>query len=71
LPQASSIANLIAQSRRRAIGNLVADQLTVGAAAAFAGLILLLLVGSQVLEWYWIAALFLSGSAISAWRTLR
>lgn len=64
------LITLVASARRRAAGNLVCDQLTVGAAAAFGGAILLLLVGTQILHWYWLVVLFAAGAGLSAWRTV-
>lgn len=43
----------------------------VGAIWGFGGAIVLLLLGSAILEWYWVAALFVAGVAVSAWRTWR
>ena len=51
--------------------NLVCEQLSVGLVAAMAGAILLLLIGTQILDWWWPLALFIGGAAISAWRTMR
>jgi len=46
------------------------EQTSVGASAALVGVILLLLLGTQLLEWYWLVVLFVAGAGISAWRTL-
>jgi hypothetical protein len=62
---------LIARARLRALGNLILDQASVGAMAACGGALVLLLVGTQILDWYWPVALFVVGAGISAWRTLR
>ena len=51
--------------------NLVCEQLSVGFIAAMAGAILLLLIGTQILDWWWPLVLFIGGAAISAWRTMR
>ncbi|MFN7920034.1 MAG: hypothetical protein U0Q16_08055 [Bryobacteraceae bacterium] len=67
---ATAILDLVARARQRALFNLVGQQLTVGVIAALAGAILLLLVGTQILDWYWLVVLFLAGAGISAWRTM-
>ncbi len=66
-----SLNVLIARARRRALGNLIFEQASVGAMASSGAAILLLLLGTQILDWYWPVALFLAGTGISAWRTLR
>jgi hypothetical protein len=71
LPAPNALGRLIARARRRALWNLVSAQLMVGFAAALAGAIFLLLLGSDILDWYWLVALFAAGTAISAWRTVR
>ena len=58
-------------ARRRAFTNLVGEQLSVGLTAAMAGAILLLLIGTQILDWWWPFVLFVAGSALSAWRTMK
>lgn len=48
---------------------LLGESLMVGATWGFGGAILLLLLGSAILEWYWVVALFVIGVAVSTWRT--
>ncbi|MBK5291340.1 MAG: hypothetical protein JJE04_06675 [Acidobacteriia bacterium] len=67
----SPIQILVARVRRRSLANLIVEQATVGAIAALCGAIVLLLVGSQILEWYWLVVLFAVGTGVGAWRTLR
>jgi hypothetical protein len=43
----------------------------VGLSAAFAGAVVLLLVGTSILDWYWLVALFAAGAGIGCWRTMR
>ena len=62
---------LVGAARRRTLTNLVCEQLSVGLIAAMAGAILLLLIGTQILDWWWPLVLFVAGAAISAWRTMR
>lgn len=71
LNDSATIRALVEGARRRMLGNLVMEQTAVGLAAAFAGAVALLLVGSQILDWYWPVVLFAAGAGITAWRTLR
>lgn len=48
-----AISRLIEQGRRRSALQLILDQFGWGAAACLAAFIVLLLVGTQVLDWYW------------------
>jgi hypothetical protein len=43
----------------------------VGLCAACAGAVILLLVGTSILDWYWLVVLFAIGAGIGAWRTWR
>lgn len=63
--------NLVAKARRRAVWNLVWESAAVGAAAALGCALLLLLLGTEILEWYWPVLFFSGGMAIAAWRTRR
>jgi hypothetical protein len=58
---AGILDNLIGRVRRRTITQLVIEQGAVALIAAFAGVIALLLAGTQVLAWYW-PALLLGGA---------
>jgi hypothetical protein len=60
---------LVGAARRRTFANLVCEQLSVGLIAAMAGAILLLLTGTQILDWWWPLVLFVAGAGLSAWRT--
>jgi hypothetical protein len=62
---------LLDRARRRRLTQLASDQLVVACAAVFAGAILLLLVGTQLLEWYWLAVLFAASSGYGLWTILR
>ena len=63
--------HLVGAARRRTFTNLVCEQLSVGLVAAMGGAILLLLIGTQILDWWWPLVLFAGGAAVSAWRTMR
>jgi len=71
LTAAPALHTLITQARRRALLNLVWEQTSVGAAAALAGALALLLFGTDLLAWYWPVVLFGVGTGIAAWRTMR
>lgn len=71
LATSSAILQFVEAARRRTLANLIGEQLSVGFVAAMAGAILLLLTGTQILDWWWPLVLFVAGAAISAWRTLR
>ena len=66
-----SLDRLIDRARRRATVNLVWSQAMVGLTASLAGAILLLLLGTQILDWYWLVVLFGGGMGLGIWRTLR
>src|SRR5947208_13106722 len=67
----STLQTLIANGRRRRLFQLTFDQLTVSLAAVFAGAILLLLIGTQILDWYWLALLFVGSFAYGLWTVLK
>jgi len=50
--------------------NLVWEQGAIGLTCAMGGAVVLLLLGTQILEWYWLAVLFAAGAACGLWRTL-
>ena len=62
---------LVSKARRRAVWNLVGEQASVGAACALGCALLLLLLGTEILQWYWPVVLFFGGMAVAAWRTRR
>lgn len=64
-------SRLIEQARRRSTLQLALDQSGWGATACLAGFIVLLLVGTQVLDWYWPVLLLFVTAAIGWWRSRR
>jgi hypothetical protein len=68
LGEPSALIELIQRGRRRAVVHLVVRHLALALAIAFGGAILLILLGTQILNWYWLLALFAGGFAYSAWR---
>lgn len=49
---------------------LALDQASAGLCATLGGAVLLLLLGTQILDWWWLAILFLAGAGWGLWRTL-
>ena len=66
--ESSALIELVRRGRRRSLLYLFVDQLALSAAIAFGGCILLLLLGTQILNWYWLVALFTVSLAIGVWR---
>jgi len=65
----SQITGLLLSARRRRIAQLILDQGAGALALAMVAFILLLLLGTQVLDWYWPVAVFLLSLLIGVWRT--
>jgi len=64
----SGLTELVHRGRRRRLLHLFANQLSLAVAVAFGGCILLLLLGTQILNWYWPVALFAASLAFGLWR---
>ncbi len=64
------LAALLSSARRRHLAQLIVEQAGTALGAAFAGAILLLLLGTQILDWYWLVALFVLSLSIGVWRTI-
>ena len=52
-----SLLDLLARTRRRSIAHLLLDKTALAAVIGMGGVILLLLLGTQILDWYWVALL--------------
>jgi hypothetical protein len=65
---AGALDSLLQRARRRHITHAVLDQIALAACAAIAALLLLLIVGTQILNWYWLAAAFGLSFAIGLYR---
>lgn len=65
--QSGSLDVLISRARRRRLANLALRQAVLAICAALAGLILLLLLGTEILDWPWIAGLFAAGLVAGLW----
>jgi hypothetical protein len=65
----SALTSLIHRGRRRHLGNLLVQAASFSTAIALGGGILLLLVGTQILNWYWLVILFTVSLAAGIYRT--
>jgi hypothetical protein len=64
----SALLDLIRRGRRRQASHLLIHSASFAAVIALAGAIVLLVVGAQILNWYWLAVLFAVGLAAGAYR---
>jgi hypothetical protein len=64
-----ALHDLIRRGRRRQAAQLAIHAASFAAVVALAGAILLLVVGAQILSWYWLVLLFAAGLAASAYRS--
>lgn len=64
----SALGSLILRARRRHLVNLVLDQATFAATLATGAFILLLILGTQILDWYWPALVFAASLAVGLYR---
>jgi hypothetical protein len=62
------LTDLIRRGRRRQLRNLLIREASFSAALALGGAIVLLLVGTEILNWYWLVLLFALSLAIGAYR---
>jgi hypothetical protein len=65
----SALHNLIRRGRRRQALHLVIHAASFAAVVALGGAIVLLIVGAQILNWYWLVLLFAGSLAASAYRS--
>src|SRR5271155_5334797 len=63
-----AVARLIRHARRRQMRNLLVHEASFAAALALGGFLLLLLLGTQVLNWYWPVILFAGSLGVGAYR---
>jgi hypothetical protein len=64
----SPVSQLLKKARRRSILDLVLDQSALAISIAMGGAILLMLTGTSLLEWYWIALLAIASLAVGLYR---
>ena len=65
------VDTILRQARRRHLANLALEQTALSVTAGAAGAILLLLVGTQLLDWYWPVVLAVAGLAFGIYRSRR
>ncbi len=68
---AGGIAGLIGRARGRFLGNEILAQSAYAASVAMGGAVVLLLLGSQILDWRWIAFLSAVSLAVGLYRVAR
>jgi hypothetical protein len=64
----SALEDLIRRGRRRQVRHLLVQEASFSAALALGGAILLLVTGTQILNWYWPVLLFAGSLAVGAYR---
>jgi hypothetical protein len=64
----SALTELIQRGRRRQIRHLLLEEVSFAAVLALGGVVLLLLLGTQILNWYWLVVLFGGSLAVGAYR---
>jgi len=62
------LADLIRRGRQRQVWHLVVQESSFAAALALGGAILLLIIGTQILNWYWPVILFAASLAVGIYR---
>jgi hypothetical protein len=67
--QRGALHDLIRCARRRQVAHLAIHASSFAAVVVLGGAILLLVVGAQILSWYWLVLLFAAGLAASAYRS--
>jgi hypothetical protein len=64
----SPVSQLLKKARQRCLLDLVLDQSALAISIAMAGAVLLMLAGTSLLEWYWIAILAAASLAVGIYR---
>jgi signal recognition particle subunit SEC65 len=67
----AALWTLLQRVRRRLLAQLILEQIIIAFGAAMAGVAILLLVGTQVLDWYWLVGVFAAAVAVGIWRLAR
>lgn len=66
-----SVSELVKRARRRLLWNEILTQAVHAVSVAFGGLILLLLLGTQILDWRWLLLVSFSSLGLGVYRTIR
>jgi hypothetical protein len=64
----SPVSQLLKKARRRSLVDLVLDQAALAISIAMGGAIVLMVLGTSLLEWYWIAVLAIASLAVGLYR---
>jgi len=67
----NALTELLKRARLRHFAALLIDQASFSLALAMGAAIVLLLAGTEILAWYWLAVVFGGGLAVGVWRTIR
>lgn len=67
-PRASRVEAVVQSAWVRRLQVLSIEQVGIAVALVFGGGILMLLLGTQILNWYWLVLLGIAGLGIAAWR---
>ncbi len=62
------LTDLVQRGRRRQVRNILICEASFSATLALGGAALLLLVGTEILNWYWLVILFVGSLAVGAYR---
>jgi hypothetical protein len=68
LDATSTLRELLNRARRREVSQLALDVTALATGVLMAGAIVLLLAGTEILNWYWLVLLFGASSAVGAYR---
>ena len=68
LPSHPTLTNLLERARRRLFGQLALDKAALALLIGMAGVILLLLAGTQILDWYWPVLLVVVSLGVGIYR---
>ena len=68
MSERSALEDLIRRGRRRQVRHLLVQEASFSAALALGGAILLLITGTQILNWYWPVLLFAGSLGVGAYR---
>lgn len=71
LADLGKLHDFLRRARRRNLASVLLRQAVVAVATAFAGVILLLFLGTQILEWYWVLILCAGSFLFGLYRALR
>ena len=66
-----ALYQLLSRAKRRRLSQEAAEQAIFGACFGLGGILLLLVLGTQILDWIWPAAAFLAAAGAGIWRGLR